>query len=98
MTVQDDIRRSYVVAINEHPSGRFNVGHMNATFLDHGIEQGTYGYNSQGHDLAGKLHPQKIIWDQKKHQLQMLGGTFREGHKNAMTHYIIVSKANYFSM
>ena len=99
MSVQDDLRRNYVVGVNEYPSGLFNVGHVNVTFLDHGIERGTYGYNSQGIDLAGRQHKPQVIWDTKKHQLQMLGGTFpSESHAHALTHYVIVSSKNYFSM
>lgn len=98
MTVQDDLRNNYVVAVNEYPSGRFNVGHMNATFFDHGVDQGTYGFNIQGRDIKGRPHGAGLIWDSRKHQPQMLGGVFKEPHANAMTHYVIVSKANYFSM
>ena len=92
MTARADVATSFVVAVNEYPSGTWGVGHINITFLDHGVEAGTFGFNSQGRDLKGRFHPQGRL------NVRMPGGVFPEAHLHATTHYVIVSQRNYFTM
>ena len=91
----DALRKEAVVVVNEYPArGLPPVGHVDLTFFDHGIYQGTFGLNSVGFDAAGKLHPTgRMNW-----RMSMPGGVFMEPNAHAISHFVIVSTANYRSM
>ncbi len=46
------------MAVNEYPANTgLHTGHVNLTFYRRGADEGTYGYNSQGRDVKGSVHP-----------------------------------------
>lgn len=93
------LRDKAVVVVNEYPArGPLPSGHINLTFFFHGVDQGTYGRNSQGLDIAGRKHPQGGFDLKGGPALKMSGGVFKEPNANAMSHYVIVSDKNYKSM
>ena len=97
--LSEKLRKSAVVAVNEYdPVHSAIVGHTNITFYYHGIDQGTYGFNTAGRDINGKFHKASgfsVTW---RDDIGFRGGVFDEGHKKACMHYVIVSEANYRSM
>ena len=91
--IPPQLRDKAIVVVNEYPArGPLPSGHVNLTFYFHGADQGTFGRNSQGIDIAGHAHPQG------KFGLAMPGGVFKEPNAHALSHYAIVSNKNYKSM
>jgi hypothetical protein len=91
--IPEKLRKLAVVAINEYPArGPLPVGHVNITFFWRGRDEGTFGYNSQGVDIAGHHHMQSLVSD------NMHGGVFVETERNALIHYVVVSDENYRRM
>lgn len=89
------LRKEAVVVVNEYPArGMLPVGHVDLTFFDHGVYQGTFGLNSVGFDAAGKFHPSGKM----NLRMSMPGGVFVEPNAHAMSHFVIVSSKNYASM
>ena len=93
MILPDRLRKVAVVAVNAYRGLLpLPVGHMNLTFYWYGVDQGTFGYNSTGTDIAGKKHAQSFP------SPNMHGGVFVEGNTNAIVHYVVVSDKNYHAM
>ena len=88
-----------VVAVNEFPpKGALPTGHTNVTFFWHGVDRGTFGFNSQGKDAAGKNHPRGPVSFTIEGGAKMPGGVFIEDEKNAHIHLVIVSERNFNRM
>ena len=90
------LARKAVVTVNEVPPRGFPTGHIDLSFFWYGIFQGTFGRNSQGVDVAGRLHrqgPPNLFKGGS-----MPGGVFTEPNSGVIPHFVIVSDKNYFSM
>lgn len=85
-----DLRDKAVVVVNEYTTSL--TGHVNVTFLWHGIDQGTFGQNIVGKDIKGVVH--KV----GRPGISMAGGVFVEPNLGAKRHYVIISEANYRAM
>ena len=85
------LKDDWVVIVNEYPANG-STGHINLTFVDHLMDRGTYGQNIKGWDASKRFHSAGAPG------LVMPGGVFTESNGGAMQHFVIVSRANFYSM
>ena len=90
------LRTQSIVVVNEAPAqGQLPVGHIDVSFFNHGLFDGTYGRNSEGMDISGKYHKKGKMTFRSG---SMPGGVFTEFNARMMSHFVIVSDRNYRSM
>ena len=93
MILPASLRDRDVVAVNEYPANTgLHTGHVNLTFYRRGADEGTYGYNAQGRDVKGRVHPFGVG------PSGMKGGVFAEPNGHAQVHYVVVNDGNYNAM